>query len=825
MAADILTPAVLSYIDHGAFPQNEDVASASLSPDHLQALGSALKHEQDQVKGEIRSLSKSTAGDVDTWIVRAKELQADILRSRETARQIVAEAEAGKELKAKALDKKRKVELLEKEVAVNEGIVGRLEHVKHAHNELGEIREALVSGSIEGLLVKLEQAEESILGVGDAYSGVSLVLQRKAQKLREGLRETVQTRWGAAVHVDVENRSVTTKDSVKPIVEIAQGLGLFDDLVANLTKNVEKAIFRPRLAIDRQSRVPAVQISGSQLALSPPVEDCSLDKLLKDLRSAIDYLAEHLPADVASPLSQHLVPALSARLEDEWLEPAVPLDISEMSTFHQILADVEDFASHIEQVGWQGSKSLHAWVQAAPKTWLTKRREGLLGDVRNFVFTGIRDSKTVERVETQMVSQDDALAGGGGEGEDDWDTAWDEPDDTSAAPAPQQSATPPAEDEDMSAWDEDDTNDPAKEEDTKDEDDAWDAWGEGDDNGNEPTSAPAAPATPKAPKQQATLSNGEPANTRPSEREVTLRETFKVTAVPDGILDLLQQVITDATTLAGPEHSNSPIKVASQGLYTLPTLALAIYRATAPTAYAKLDTGNMLIYNDAMRLADQLRAWQADQPSQSRLRLDNDVKALEQFAKRAYSAEMDSQRTILLDQLEGAQGFSRCSEQPFKSECESAVEQAVLRLRDVQRMWESILSNSALLQSIGSLLSTLIAKMIRDVEDLPDIGEADSKELKALCEAITETKDIFTQAAPDGSQRDMAFVYCPNWLKFQYLGEILVGTLADIRYLWSEGELSLEFEAEEVVGLIEALFAESRHRREAIQQIRRGGRA
>ncbi|EME80154.1 uncharacterized protein MYCFIDRAFT_141716 [Pseudocercospora fijiensis CIRAD86] len=822
MATELLTPAVLSYIDHGAFPQHEDIASATLTPDHLQALSNALKHEQEQVKQEIRGLSKSAAGDVDTWIARAKELQADILRSRETARQIVAEAEAGKELKAKLIDKKRKVELLEKEVAVNEGIVGRLEHVKHAHNELEEIREALVRGSIEGLLVKLEQAEESILGLGDAYSGVSLVLQRKTQKLRVGLSETVQTRWAAALHVDVENRSVTMKDSVKPIVEIAQGLGLFDDLVTNLTKNVEKAIFRPRLAIDRQSRVPAVQISGSQLALSAPVEDCSLDKLLKDLRSAIDYLAEHLPADVALPLSQHLVPALSARLEDEWLEPAVPLDISEMSAFHQILADVEDFAGHIEQVGWQGSKSIYAWVQAAPKTWLTKRREGLLGDVRNFVFTGIRDRKTVERVETQMVSQDDALAGGGGDGEDDWNTAWDEADDTSAAAAvPQEPATAPAEDEDMSAWDEDDTNEPAKEEESKDDDDAWDAWGEGYGDSNEST---AAATTPKIPQQQPTLANGERATVKPSEREVTLRETFKVTAVPDGVLDLLRQVITDATTLAGPEHANSPIRVASQGLYTLPTLALAIYRATAPTAYAKLDTGNMLIYNDTMRLADQLRAWQADQPSQSRLRLDNDVKALEQFAKRAYSAEMDSQRTILLDQLEGAQGFSRCSEQPFKSECESAVEQAVLRLRDVHGMWESVLSNSALLQSIGSLLSTLIAKMIRDVEDLPDIGEADSKELKALCEAITETKDIFTQAAPDGSQREMAFVYCPNWLKFQYLGEILVGTLADIKYLWSEGELSLEFEAEEVVGLIEALFAESRHRREAIQGIRRGGR-
>jgi centromere/kinetochore protein ZW10 len=42
--------------------------------------------------------------------------------------------------------------------------------------------------------------------------------------------------------------------------------------------------------------------------------------------------------------------------------------------------------------------------------------------------------------------------------------------------------------------------------------------------------------------------------------------------------------------------------------------------------------------------------------------------------------------------------------------------------------------------------------------------------------------------------------------------------------MWREGELSLEFGAEEVVGLVEALFAESPLRREAVREIRQGGR-
>jgi centromere/kinetochore protein ZW10 len=67
-------------------------------------------------------------------------------------------------------------------------------------------------------------------------------------------------------------------------------------------------------------------------------------------------------------------------------------------------------------------------------------------------------------------------------------------------------------------------------------------------------------------------------------------------------------------------------------------------------------------------------------------------------------------------------------------------------------------------------------------------------------------------------------IYTPNWLKFQYLATILEGSLADIKFLWSEGELRLEFAAQEVIDLIEALFADSEHRRKAIAQIRRGSR-
>jgi protein transport protein DSL1/ZW10 len=63
-------------------------------------------------------------------------------------------------------------------------------------------------------------------------------------------------------------------------------------------------------------------------------------------------------------------------------------------------------------------------------------------------------------------------------------------------------------------------------------------------------------------------------------------------------------------------------------------------------------------------------------------------------------------------------------------------------------------------------------------------------------------------------------IYVPSWLRFQYLANILESSLVDIKYLWKESELRMEFTADEVVDLIRALFAETRQRRDAIAEIR-----
>ena len=267
-----------------------------------------------------------------------------------------------------------------------------------------------------------------------------------------------------------------------------------------------------------------------------------------------------------------------------------------------------------------------------------------------------------------------------------------------------------------------------------------------------------------------------------------------------------------------------PVAPAASGLISVPSLILTFYRASAPALYTSTPRTNMLIYNDSLWLSEQLPNV-AVAYARLKLSVDADVKALETFGKGAYSKELEAQKTILSDLMDGAQGFLDCTEPPYSQECDIAIASTVDRLRYLDSEWRLVLSRSALLQSLGSLLATVINKMIIDIEDMSNISDPQSQRLAAFCGRITLLGNLFIpQAGPAGGDEDLpphTAIYTPGWLKFQYLANILESSLVDIKYLWIEGELGLEMTDDEVVGLIEALFEDSDHRRRAIGEIRR----
>ena len=61
----------------------------------------------------------------------------------------------------------------------------------------------------------------------------------------------------------------------------------------------------------------------------------------------------------------------------------------------------------------------------------------------------------------------------------------------------------------------------------------------------------------------------------------------------------------------------------------------------------------------------------------------------------------------------------------------------------------------------------------------------------------------------------------PSWLKFSYLSEVLEASIADITYLFEEGAL-VDFEIDELVKLVMALFSDTPLRAETVRKLQGG---
>jgi protein transport protein DSL1/ZW10 len=602
-----------------------------------------------------------------------------------------------------------------------------------------------------------------------------------------------------------------------PLDRLLQALERLDSqtsLLRKLTKLYQHRICQPALSRASEGTACSIDETSHCLMLSTGTGKKDASSVLACLSSILSFLQSHFPLNLGRAIGDDLSEALIGSLQDEWLTPSIPLSLSELRQWSEFEVKVRDFARIISSYHWPGHKSLTNWVDEVPEIWLEKRRASSLDAVRTALKMRRGPNREVERVEREKISGEDAALIQNGANEEFEIQGLSTDADVK-------------EEEDLSGWGFDDDTAVANDNMTTPNkidagvEDATDAWELDDDDNADETALDDSRARTEEDNDRAR-------NASTGGREVTLTETYIITDIPDFLIDIISREMQDGEQMQSSEYAPFGGTAASATLLSLPSSILAMFRAIAPAYYAStLDDGNMHLYNDCLFVVEKL----GDLAKSTSLKqLLQECSVLERFARSAYAREMDIQRTILGDLLDGAQGFVNCTRSPFSAQCENAVSSSIDRLRAVHHDWSLILSRSALLQSIGSLLSTALEKIIKDVEDMEDISEAESHRLTAFCEQLSSLADLFIFERPSEESDEarsvpqavpLTAVYVSNWLRFQYLLNILESSLIDIKFLWTEGELSLEFDANEVVELIEALFAESSHRRSAIAEIRR----
>lgn len=607
----ILTPqklgqVVLESVEHGAYPDSENVASAHLPQDALPSLLAGIERAQNEVKvgrptipallllltmpkTEIRSLSRDAAPDIDGWIAQAKQLQADIERSRATAHDIVQQAEAGKTLHANVDDASSKATLLKNELAFNDTLQATLERIKQASDLLDKAQDATVEQNIIEALDTLKMADDYIVHLGPFRdTRVAAVLHKRASQLRDTLAGSSLETWNLLIAVDVSKKCVTIKNeadgtsewssmtcspnlsieatgtNLPTVVDALSRLGTLDAAIAKLQKALEQAIVHPRLVVRGGSDAAGLQANDDTLEITRGVPTPSVVATIDDIHIICGYLSKRLPTSISMPLSEKLLPSLVSRLTSDWLDASIPVALDGLDQFQDVLSSVSGLAGYIEELGW-ASKELNEWVEKAPRNWLARRKEDALASVRDLCSRGIQHKKEVERVETQMVSRDDAIMAGE-DAEEDWD-AWDNDDGEKASEATstedQKEESQHAEEEDMDAdaWGLDDDAEADNSTEAKsekgskgnaEEEDA-EAWGWGDeDAGEDPEAAEKkSEAVTKEPLKKTNAAKSQ--QSEHQERELTLRETYTVTEIPDAIMEIIAQVVSDAQALARPK--------------------------------------------------------------------------------------------------------------------------------------------------------------------------------------------------------------------------------------------------------------------------------
>jgi len=358
-----------------------------------------------------------------------------------------------------------------------------------------------------------------------------------------------------------------------------------DERMAQLWFDLDNAIVGPRTDIGRVT-IPGIHVkdvSACAVPLSSLMEsnnsqgvletrgeaEKTVQALFADLELVFSFLAKKLPADLVQSISHIMIPEVTSRIIKVWLDSAVPASLAEMDGFEEVISAAKEFCGNLASLNYTGFDELQEWVGNAPKVWLTKCRETALDTVRIKLAQGLGTPKEVERVEKQMVSRAEGkhlTENGPSAAADhqDWDTAWSDGDgegdgdgDVAALPETQPPGPPeqPSQEEDdgvdaWGAWGDDDqpVEDPTAEEGEKEaqdnndepnedgEDDPSDAWGWGDDDAKEDAHSEAAAISQPAPGPSPT-------------REMTLKETYNISSMPEPVLSLVAAILEDGAAL------------------------------------------------------------------------------------------------------------------------------------------------------------------------------------------------------------------------------------------------------------------------------------
>ncbi|KAG2042649.1 hypothetical protein BDR03DRAFT_569603 [Suillus americanus] len=573
----------------------------------------------------------------------------------------------------------------------------------------------------------------------------------------------------------------------------------------------------------------------------------ALDFLHKQLFPALPSTHKHsFPRSLSKPIST----AILARL----LIPGLPSQLEALPAFLQIANKAVDLENKyiVGMLDASSESEIKAWVNNVCTHYERQRRSHILDYARKLIIQSISSSEATFHAQLPLSQETFDKAGLAPADEGD---AWGLDDDGQSFNTGSSRSAP----EEENVWGFDDDLEEEKETQQAEpaevvEEDPGDAWGWNDEEpapeelvqaedswddpwGEEPALSEVTPAVRTVPvSSQRPSANSAPTTqriSRPMDRTShhhpksgPITEPYLVSTLAKSIIRTVEDALHEGQGLSSSGIFPTPsTPKTTPGILVMQSgaLVLDLYRAVYPIVAA----ARLVRPGDVMKFSNNC-CWLAEEVGRLvthergvlvvKDKLEECKSVLQVLADSWYQDGIDRQRTALCDILASAKGFTDTSDQDRYDDCEMTISRVVREVRSAANAWKPVLPKSKYYTAVGAIVEVSLQRILENILAIPDIPEVESHKLSELCRILAALEGLFVE---DSSESSFVASYVPSWLKFSYLSELLEASMADLTYLFEEGAL-VDFEVDELVKLVRALFADTPLRTKTLDKIMGG---
>lgn len=490
---------------------------------------------------------------------------------------------------------------------------------------------------------------------------------------------------------------------------------------------------------------------------------------------------------------------LVSTLCNSTLGKVLPDKESELEEFKKGFVGLEILESTLATSGWKEPKELSQWIANFPSEWITHRKVIYMDKIRSYLLEQSAEHVKLSRVpytqfgadnneiksltelatsKNKTVATEDQLE------TENWDDEWNEEDD---------------------GWNlNDDTEIQLSDKEPELENQTEEDWGWGEEEEEKSGSSNVV-----SQKKPGTSTKTKSAIDDLVERERENAMLCTTTEFPRVISNFVKEFVNEYK-LNTPKFTTNNASLAKHV-----SDLLGLFRALSSLGYKSVPS-KFVIHNDLVLLIEFL---DTEVPDFSTKSFDSERTKLVMSGNHSLTVELINWQERLDKILHKANGFRDCSSEANLFTCQATVERSINLFHELSNELTNFTSFPQRVKAVGTLFEYLCATLIQDIEDLDSISEEESLELAKLLRVVEQLEDLFMDPTnPSGSTHDLALYYTPSLIKCQYLAEILQSRLAEILQLYKNYSL-VDFTVQELVKLINALFAPSEHRRKAIEQI------